>query len=181
MILRLYILLICYIPIIEIYLPSTSFGAGIPDIGPVRFISYVMVMVFLLNVAATKKNIPLNNKWSINLLCFSILVMLSVGWSKEPFNVATIAAIFDSVYVPFFISLIAFDIFKEKGNVDRFVKNLCIAVFFLSLISMYMMIFTSQSNVSEGEIFRSAGFGKLGNSNGLAIFLVMAIPCILYT
>ncbi|WP_186441410.1 O-antigen ligase family protein [Desulfamplus magnetovallimortis] len=176
----MYILLVCYIPIVEIFLPKTNFGAGIPDIGPVRFTSYVLVMVFLLNIAATKKNIPLNNKWSVNLLWFSIIVLLSVAWSKESFNASTIAAIFDSVYVPFIVSLIALDLFKEKENVDSFVKNLCIAVFFLSLISLYMLLFASKSNVAEDEVFRSAGFGKLGNSNGLAIFLVMAIPCILY-
>jgi hypothetical protein len=180
MILRLYILLICYVPIVEYFLPSTNFGAGIPDIGPVRFISYILVMAFLLNIAATKRNIPLNNKWSVNLLCFSIIVLLSVGWSKVTFNVSTIAAIFDSVFIPFIISLIAFDIFKEKENVDRFVKNLCICVFFLSLISLYMLIFSVQTNVTEGDVFRSGGFGKLRNANALAIFLVLAIPCILY-
>jgi O-antigen ligase len=181
MILRLFILLVCYVPIVEVFLPKTNFGAGIPDIGPTRLISYLLVMAFLLNIAITKRNSPLNNKWSVNLLCFSIIVLLSVSWSEATINTSTFATIFDEVLILFVISLIAVDLFKEKENVDRFVKNLCFAVFCLSMISLYMLIFSVQTNVTEGDVYRSAGFGNLGNANGLAIFLVLSIPCILYS
>lgn len=175
----LYILLICYIPIIDIFLPKTHFGGGIPDLDAVRILSYLLVLSFII-ITALKKEIDLFNKWSINLTFFSVIVLLSLAWSKEPFNAQTLAAIFDSVFIPLFIAVIALNIFKEEKNVDRFIKHICWSGFILSMISLYKMIIRPDAGHAEDMVFRSAGFGHLGNPNGLAIFLVLTVPCILH-
>lgn len=176
---KLYVLLICYTPIVDIFLPKTNFGDELPDIDAIRLFSYLIVITFILGRAIEKKPISFS-KWTSNQFVFSMIVLLSLAWSQEPFDIHTLSAIFDTVFIPFLITIISSNIFLKKEIVDQFIKNLCLAAFILSTISLYLMFFSQHSQIPGSSSFRSAGFGKLSNPNGLAIFLVMTIPCILH-
>jgi len=180
----LYILLVCYMPILDKILPKTDFGPGIPDIGPVRFFSYLLIVVFGFKLAV-KKQARLFSKWVGFIVIFSIVVLASVSWSSYSYTFDLIQRIFDTVLIPLVMVIIGLNLFSERDNIDVYIKNIMIAGFVLSLISMYqlfssglMVVGDVASTETFGNEVRSAG--TLGNPNALAIFLVLIIPCIIY-
>jgi len=171
-----FVLLICYAPIIGIYLPKTHFGQGIPDIGPVRAISYMTLIAFFLEVAVNRIKIIVN-KWLAIILLFSFIVTLSVWWSDYySYNTSTLQALLDSIFFPLFVAFIGINLFSSKEVICKYLKHIIISGFCLSIISIFQFLF--KLSVVSGEI-RSAA--TLGNPNTLAIFLVLIIPCMLYS
>ena len=171
-----FVLLICYAPIIGIYLPKTHFGQGIPDIGPVRAISYMILIVFFIEIAINRIKIIVN-KWIAIILLFSFIVTLSVWWSEYySYNTSTLQALLDSIFFPLFVAFISINLFFSKEVIHKYLKHIIISGFCLSIISMFQFVF--KLSVVSGEV-RSAA--TLGNPNTLAIFLVLIIPCMLYS
>lgn len=162
-------------PILALYIPRTNFGTGIPDIGPVRLFSYLIIIFFLIESAITKAHIKLLNKWIAILLIYTFIVIASVTWSNLTYNTFVLQSIFDSVFIPLCIAQIAINAFCKKENVHLYIKHIITAGFILALISILQMILGIES---KGEL-RSAA--TLGNANALAIFLVLTIPCFIYT
>lgn len=175
MILTLYIALVCYMPILGNYLPRTNFGSGMPDIGIDRVITYLLLMAFVIE-AALRHRIKLFSKWTLILGIYSIIVLASVSWSPLSYNLRVLQSIFDTVFVPLFVAVIALTLFKEKGTFGPFGINITISAFILSIMSIYQM--ATGSSISVGEL-RSAA--TLGNPNALAIVLVLILPFIIYS
>jgi len=170
-----FILLICYAPIVGIYLPKTHFGAGIPDIGPVRAISYITLIVFFIEIAINRIKIIVN-KWIDIILLFSFIVTLSVWWSDYySYNTSTLQSLLDSIFLPLFVAFVSINLFSSKEVIYKYIIHIIISGFCLSIFSIFQFIF--KLSVVSGEI-RSAA--TLGNPNILAIFLVLIIPCLLY-
>jgi len=161
-------------PILDIYLPKTNFGPGIPDINATRLISYLLILVFLFD-SAIKKRMKLFSKWTFTLIIYSAIVLLSVSWSKYSYSLNVVQKIFNSVFLPLMIAIIALNIFREKYITVPFLKNIIFASVVLSLISMYQ--FFSRST-TFGEWVRGAA--TMGNPNALAIFLVLILPLTIY-
>lgn len=169
----LYITLICYIPILDGYLPRTNFGRGIPDIGPELAISYILFLFFLLQYSIIK-NIKILNQWIVLITIYSTVVLASVYWSALSYNGFTLQIIFNSIFLPLFIATLAIHLFRDPNNINTFIKHLAISGLILSLISIAQMI----SGVVVGKTaIRSTG--TFSKPNGLAIYLVMIIPCVL--
>ena len=171
---NLYILLVCYMPILDDYLPRTNFGPGIPDVGPVRFFSYLILFAFGIETAIKKQN-KFYSKWIVIISIFSIIILASVSWSNYSYSPTVIQDIFNSVLIPLMIAIIGSNIFLEKENTDAYIKNIMVASFILSLINIYQLIFGN--SMVSGDL-RSTG--TLGNPNASAIFLVLSIPCLIY-
>ena len=183
---RLYILIVCYLPIIDPYLPRTDFGSGVPDIGPLRFFSYLLVVLFLFQ-AAERSQIKLYTKWIGFIFAYMTIVLASVSWSNYSYTTSLIQTMFDAVVMPLIMAIIGLKLFSKIDNIDKFIKNIILASFILSLMSMYQMFTTGV--LGEWNVGYAAGYGKeirstagtLRNPNGLAIFLVLTIPCIIYS
>lgn len=181
----LYILLVCYMPILDKYMPATNFGHGIPDIDFMRLTSYLLIIVFLFESAVIKQT-RIYSKWIGFLSIFSLVVLSSVSWSNYSYTFTVINAISDNVVLPLIIAIIALNLFaKSEDNINAYIKNIIICSFILSLISMYQMLSSGAlGGLSSGSIAtlpdegRSAG--TFGNPNVLAIFLVLTIPCVIY-
>ncbi|MBT8352373.1 MAG: O-antigen ligase family protein [Deltaproteobacteria bacterium] len=174
MIISLYILLLCYLPILDDLLPKTNFGEGIPDIGPYRAGTYLLVLVFMIHWAIKKDIIILNN-WLKILGIFYIIVLFSISWSDFSYSPFILKGIFDTVFVPFVLAVIALNLFEHPENIKSFSVHITIAAILLSILSFSQMV----SEVLKGkEVIRASG--TFGNPNSLAIFLVLSIPYILY-
>jgi O-antigen ligase len=170
----LYIPLVCYMPILEDYIPKTAFGPGIPDIGAVRIFSYMLLLVFMFETAFIRR-IRFFNKWTIFLAVYTFIVLLSVSWSTYSYTPYVIQRLFHTVMLPFAIAILAINIFTDKKSIHAYIINIMIASFILSLISIYQM--AVGNTVVLGEL-RSTS--TLGNPNSAAIFLVLSIPSVLY-
>ena len=180
----IYILVVCYMPILDSYLPKTNFGPGIPDIGPMRIFSYLLIIFFGFEFVV-KKQARLFSKWVGLIIIFSIVILASVSWSNYSYTSSVIQDFFESVLVPLAIIIIGLNLFTEKDNIDAFIKNILIAAFILSLISILQFLLSGAMGVKNlaqieeiGRELRSSG--TLKNPNALAIFFVLVIPCLIY-
>jgi len=174
MILFLYITIVCFLPIIDRYLPTTDFGAGFPDIGAVRLFSYLLFLVFIIQCSITKK-LKVFNLWIGILTYFYGFVIASISWSNYSYNPMTLQELFNNAFLPLFFAIVALNIFQKKENIEKYFICICISAAILSAISISQMV--SGTSIIFGETRSTATFG---NPNGLAIFLVLTIPCVLY-
>lgn len=180
-----YILLVCYMPILDKYLPKTDFGPGIPDIGPVRVLSYLLIAAFFARTAQ-KGQIKLFPKWITFIFIYIVIVLASVSWSNYSYTIELIQTIFETTLIPIIIAIIGLNLFNERDNIDAYIKNIMLASLILSLMSIYHLL--SMGLIDTWNVVSAAKFGKevrstagtLRNPNALAIFLVLTIPCILY-
>lgn len=179
MVRTLYILLVCYMPIIGKYLPSTNFGSGIPDLGPVRMTSYLLIFIFVFESVVVKQT-KVFSKWIFFISLYLIFVLASVSWSKYSYTFGVINDIFNTVMIPLIIAIIAINLFsKSKNNIDAYIKNIIITSFILSLMSLSQMFLGGLGLFPTlGAEGRSTA--TFANPNILAIFLVLTIPCLIY-
>lgn len=173
MTLRLFIIVVCYLPILGQFLPTTNFGHGIPDIDAQRLLLYLFLFAFVINLAQ-KKYGRLVCKWTIILAVFTFVVFQSLLWTKYPLINAT-RDLLENVFIPFLIAATAIPLFREKSNVQLYIKHITYAALILSYHSIYQMFFDPQQVLGA---YRSTSY--LHNPNALALFIVLAIPCILY-
>jgi O-antigen ligase len=172
---KIFVLLICYMPIIAVYIPSTHFGSGIPDIGPVRLLSYLLVLFFIVEATLTRRDIVFN-KWVFNLLFYSMIVICSVSWSGwYSYDSTTLQRLFDSVFMPFVVAFVALNIFQTEEAIHRYVQHVSLAAFCFAIIGIVQFVVGTEG--SEAEVRAAA---TLGNPNALAIFLVLCLPCMIY-
>jgi len=170
----LFVLLVCYLPIVEKFLPGTDFGSGIPDLGPVRICSYLLIVALMVDFALGRR-IKVFYKWILILMSYSIIVFASVSWSNYSYNSTTLPYLFDRVITPMIIAIIALNLFQNTTARNLYLKNILIASSVLALISIVQLILGG--TMVLGEIRSAATFS---NPNSLAIFLVLCIPCIIY-
>jgi O-antigen ligase len=173
--LLLFIAFICYLPILDSILPKTNFGAGIPDIGPSRLGSYLLFLAFMVHCAATKKNTLMSN-WTRIITIFFIIVIASILWANCSYSAYILQGIFDSVFIPLFVAVVAMNLFRQGQNGAKlYIKHIIIASLILSVTSIAQMILGVLTGQEE---IRATGM--FSNPNGLAIFLVLTIPAIMY-
>ena len=161
-------------PIIDRYIPSTDFGSGFPDLGAVRLFSYLLFLVFIIHCSIAKKVKILNN-WVGILIFFYGFVLVSISWSNYSYGTGTLQSLFNTAFLPVFFVVVALNIFQTKEKIEKYIISICIASAILSLTSIGQMALGA--SVISGE---ARSTGTFGNPNGLAIFLVLTIPCILY-
>ena len=170
-----FIVLVCYTPILSTIIPATNFGAGIPDIGPVRGFTYLVVLLFIFESAASRKRFEFNKFIGI-ILVFSMICCLSVIWSPYyTYSGYVLQELMSSVFFPFIIAFVAVNILQDQKSIHRLMAHLAFAAFLLSIIALFQ--FAAENANVFGEIRAK---GTFNNSNLLAIFLVLTIPCQVY-
>ena len=173
MLLAIFIAVVCYSPIIETFVPSTNFGAGIPDLGPVRLGIYLLSLVFIIHIAIAHK-IRFNRFFAI-LAAFYLIVLASVSWSNYSYRTSTLQEFFGTVFIPLFVALVSINLFTQEHNKKSYIRHIVIASVILAVMSIFQTIVAI---LTQQEAFRARG--TFGNANSLAIFLILTIPCILY-
>ena len=157
-------------PIVDIFLPKTNFGVGIPDFDATRLCSYLLLLIFIFETAINKR-VKLINGWILSILCFTIIKCASPMWSKwYSYNTQVLQNLFDSAIIPLIIALIALNVFHSKENIQKYMKHIIIAALILSVISIYQFVFNLSDRASA----------TMSNPNGLAIYLVSSLPFVLY-
>lgn len=172
MLLYFYIFCICYLPIVSIIIPQI----GALDISIIWIFHYLMILVFVI-CFALKPNSRFINKWSIILAIFYTIFIASIGWAQQYTyqDASIIKVVFRNGLLPIVIVIISLYLFSEEKNIDVYVKNIAIVAGILSLIAIYQAstgILLNKENVRASATFL--------NANGLAIFLVMCLPCLMY-
>ena len=171
MLIRLFILFVCYSPIVGLIFPRIS---GI-DIRSTWLLFYLLIFVFMIYCFAIRPNFKFLNAWTLILGFYFLVVVVSVTWSNYSYDIPTLKRLFVKVFAPITIATMALYLFEDTDNVRLYIKHIIFASFILSLISICQMFF---GVATPDEELRSAA--TLGNPNGLAIFLVLAFPCLIY-
>ena len=171
MLIYFFILFVCYMPIFGVFMPKV-----LGDISLSWFVFYVLLLVFLVS-SATKGKLEVKSMYLFFLFFFSWIVFASIAWSDyRMYNLFLMKRMFARLFVPFTVAFIALNVFDDVKNRERFVKHLCWAAFFLAMTAAYQMIF-GQATIEDDNLRASATFE---NANGLAIFLVLTIPTMLF-
>lgn len=174
-----YILALFYAPIVTPYLPKTNFGAGIPDFGFYEICLLLWFLTLLLDLSKFKTSMQSRIKlssWGWILTFYTILVIASVAWSQESYSSKNISTLFFTMLIPLIIILVSRLYLNSDLIVAKIIKHAAFCSFWLSAISIVKFIVYKGKNLRDA---RSA-VGGLGNPNGLAIFLVLSVPVIMY-
>jgi hypothetical protein len=157
-------------PIVSSLLPQISEGVVFSWI---PFYLLVIVWVFQSFVS---REIRIYSIWFFSLTYYSLVVIISLTWTDAfDYDFYNIQRLFARVLAPWIIALIALNIFRVKANVHMYIRHACYAAIILSCFSIYQML---TYGLSAGDDFRATA--TFHNPNGLAIFLVLIIPCVLY-
>lgn len=170
----LFILLICYVSLFNDLLPKTNFGSGIPDLDSFRIVSYLLLLASMLHWSI-KKDIRIISRWLIILAVFYLFIFASVTWSVNSYSREIIRDLLDNTFIPFFIVLVAYNLFQNEDNAKKYTRHITVAALILSLVSILQMVLAIMQGSTE---FRTTG--TFTNPNELAIILVLTIPCLLY-
>lgn len=175
MLFKLYIALVCYTPILNTIIPTTNFGPGIPDLDFQRILLYFFMLAMLYETGKVFK-LSVSYKWLHILAFYTLLVIISVSWSNLQYNFSVIQELAISVFIPFLTALLALNLFRNNKNINIFLKHITVTAFILSIISIIQFFLLKPT--SE-EVIRATG--TFNNPNGLAIFLILTIPSLLYS
>jgi O-antigen ligase len=156
-----------------VYLPTTNFGSGIPDLDVTRIFSLLMVFVFAIELIIYRR-LELN-RWVFILSSFVIIKCASPCWSKwYAYDRHVVQALLDNTIMPFLVAVVALSVFQSKENIQKYMKNVIISASILSGIAFYQLAFKLYG---AGDMRSS---GTMNNPNLLAVYLVICIPCVLY-
>ena len=172
----IYLIIVCYLPILGGLIPVTSFGHGIPDLDAVRIL-FLMMLLFYFVENAIRWKIKFSYTWIYIALIFACFAMASVFWSGTPYVLRALREVLFMILMPVLLAFIGLNLFRDKSLIKSIIKHIAISAFIVSLISIIRLLIIK---VAGGGGFRSAGFGALENPNALATFLVLTFPCILY-
>ncbi len=171
----IFIALLCYIPVVGSFIPSTNFGAGIPDLDPLRALAYLLVLVFAIEHSMAGQPTSMH-RW-IGIVCiYTLVVVASPLWSPAySYNSVLIQELFNNVVLPVCVASIALVLFKYKQTVRRYCFHLAVASIVLSVIAIVQFI--QGSSVIHGQARSMATFN---NPNLLAVYLVLSLAVMLY-
>jgi hypothetical protein len=141
MITFLYIIIICYLPIVSRFIPSFDLGAGIPDMDIHRLSYYFIILAFVFDSAARRK-MKFFNKWIIILLTYTIIVVLSISWSSFSYSPKILQHLSGTVFLPLFGAVIALNIFNNKERIELYIKNMIIVAIIVSVVSFFEIVFS---------------------------------------
>lgn len=171
----LLVALLCYTPILGNFIPTTNFGAGIPDLDPLRVLAYLLVMAFLAEVSVYG-GVSFLHRWLGIVFSYVAIVCASPLWSKfYTYDTVVVQELFNAVFLPAVIAGIAIVLFRDARVVQRYCLNVTIASIILSLISLAQ--FARGTSIIHGQ---SRSMATFDNPNLLAIYLVLSLAVVLY-
>lgn len=171
---KLLIGVVCYAPVINSVLPKTEFGEGIPDLDLVTTLSLFLVPVFFVeSLFASQMKI---NLWLFSVFGFFCIVLGSVSWSPwYTFNLSTVREIVFTCGFPVVIATLGVNLFRNPDFVHKYMRHFVFAAAIMAGICVCQFVLDTSR---FGNLTRAAG--TLGNPNLVAVFLVLALPIVLY-
>ncbi len=180
MILFLYIILVCYAPIIDHLCPVLDLGKGIPNLDMSRIVFLFLFIAAGFSWSMKKIRLRVLHPWIIVLFCFASYAVASLTWSDRGYSVSNIQGIFDSYFTPIFIVIIGMSLFSDEKNIKKFMWHMCIVIICMAVLSVRQFI-TADRIIESPTMLNLRATGTLGNANLLAIFFVLNIPAFLYS
>lgn len=171
----IFIALLCYTPIIGKFIPATNFGAGIPEMDPLRVLAYLLVMVFAFEHSVAGQTSVLH-RWLVIICVYALVVSLSPLWSQAyTYSTVVLQELFNTVILPVLLAAIALVLFRSGEVVRRYCFHLTVASIILSVIALVQ--FVQGSSIIHGQARSMATFN---NPNLLAVYLVLSLAVVLY-
>jgi len=166
----LYVTFVCYSPVVGNLTPRL-YG----DI-KLEWLLFYTLLIFFFVMQCIRKSLRLGGPLFFAVLLYCSIVLISVQWAPNyNYDLHTLTRIFARVISPMIILFIAMNIFSDKKASDYYIKHLLWAACFISLINIYQMLF---GEACGDENFRASA--NFLNPNGVAMFLVLTLPCLLY-
>jgi len=173
----LFSLLVFFGPIISALLPNIT-----GKVNAVWLIFFLLIFLFYIKIIISRKITGSFNLWLCFTLLFCIVEVMSVSWSPYYFyDSGLMQQLFARYVTPVFVAIIAFNLFNTEKKYSKAIKYLLIAALMLAFFALIQMIFGLQTLFSawnKYEPYRASA--TFQNPNGLAIFLVLTIPHLLY-
>jgi O-antigen ligase len=168
-------MLLCYTPILGKLIPATNFGAGIPDLDPLRALAYLLVMVFAFEYSVGGRA-GIWHRWLGIMITYVLVVSMSPLWSPVySYNPVVVQELFNSVILPMFVAAIALVLFRSEDVVRRYCFHLAIASVILSVIALVQFV-QGSSIINE----QARSMATFNNPNLLAVYLVLSLAVVLY-
>lgn len=172
----LLIVAVMYVPLINPLMPKNTFGEGIPDFDLQRLTLIGMALLVAVK-AIGQPGFLYWNSWLRWLIVFGIIVLASPLWAKgHPYTVTLFSDMATNVILPFLVAVVAIAILGNEVPLRRYCLHAVIIMNIMALMAIYQMFM--KTSFSESGELRSAA--TLGNSNLLAIYLVLLQPIVLY-
>lgn len=173
----LFSLLVFFGPIISALLPNIS-----GKINAIWIIFFLLIFLFYIKLIISRKIAGSFNLWLCFILFFCIVEVMSVSWSPfYSYDSGLIQQLFARYVTPVFVAVIAFNLFNSEKEYSKAIKYLLVAALILAFFALIQVLFDLQTLFSPGnkyEPYRASA--TFQNANGLAIFLVLTIPHLLY-
>lgn len=170
-----FIALLCYTPIFGKIIPATNFGAGIPDLDPLRILAYILILAFITEfsmVGGSKAWHP----WLAIVFAFVFVVCISPIWSPVyGYDSVTSQELFNNVLLPALVAVIAISLFKNEGVVRKYCQHIMIASIVLSVICLVQFV-QGSSIINE----QARSMATFNNPNLLAVYLVLSQAVVLF-
>ncbi len=172
-----YSLFVIFGPVIAAFIPKI-FG----DVSLLWFAFYLLIILFFLRTMISKEARLSVNVWILIMAFTYLVIFASISWSEHyNYDVETLKRIFAHYFVPLTTAFIALNTIRTEKDIKSIVRCIFVSATILSLLSICQMIFGFQTLFrpdTAGETYRSSA--TFSNPNGLALFLALCIPHILY-
>ncbi len=166
----LYVAFVCYAPVVGNLTPRL-YG----DI-KLEWLLFYSLLIFFFVKQCVSKNLRTGGSLFFTVLLYSSIVLISVVWAPNyTYDMHTITRIFARVISPLIILFMAMNLFNDDDASHHYIKHLLWASCFISLINIYQILLGG--GYGDEKFRASANFL---NPNGVAIFLVSTLPCLLY-
>lgn len=165
-----FIFFICYIPAIGILSPKLYCDINL------EWLFFYFLLIFFVVIHLISHDVRSGGILVFTVLFYSAIVFISVCWAENyTYDLHTLMRIFARVISPLIILFMAMNLFRYKENSNQYIKHIVFASFIISLINIYQMVL---GGGYETDKFRASA--NFFNPNGVAIFLVLTLPCQLY-
>jgi O-antigen ligase len=142
----------------------------------------MLVLLFSINQAISKKPIVPVNLWIGIITFFCIIEVSSVSWSVYySYDIKTIERLFAQYIAPVVVTSIALNLFNSEKKYHEAIKYLLVSALFLAGLAVSQVFFSFQTLFSPENVYETyRASATFRNANALAVFLVLTIPHMLY-
>lgn len=173
----IYAICVLYSPIIYSISPKV-FG----NVSLTWFAFYLLLLSFLLTRFTVHKRLYLNI-WILAVFLFFVIVLSSLSWSEfySVYDLETVKRIIGKYFVPFVVAVIGMNLFDSLKTYKQFLYHVLMSVFILAGFAIVQVVFGYTTMFRPENVpdpYRATA--TFINPNGLAIFLVLCVPHIIF-
>jgi len=168
---HLFSFFVCYSTLVNLVFPKV-----LGDISLAWLLFYLVSLVFIFRCLA-RQEFKLGTAYFAVLFVYCLIVSTSIYWTPYySYDLFTLKRLFARLVVPVVVAIMAFNILDTPESRRHFTGHLIVAGCLFSMLAIYQQAFGGAS--LEDDRMRAAA--TFDNPNGLAVYLVLIIPTLLY-